>query len=133
MTPHAIKEQDCPESQGLAVSIDPFARTGRPVLLIPEVESLIDMCEVSSDVYVMGGGTYRVETYEGPLLGSFGVWLVDLTTDEPKLDPVPRIPEIRQLSDLATCDGQTVIAVDTYHGKVYRINLRDKTSSVCIE
>ncbi|KAK6066821.1 hypothetical protein SCUP515_10498 [Seiridium cupressi] len=89
MTPHANKEQHCPESQGLAINvnelweIDPFARTGRPFLLIPEVESLIDMCEVSSDVYVMGGGTYRVETYEDPLLRSFGVWLVDFTTDGP--------------------------------------------------
>ncbi|KAF5005214.1 hypothetical protein FDECE_8335 [Fusarium decemcellulare] len=113
--------------------LNPFTRTGRCVLRITEVESLTGMCEVSLDVYAVGGGTYRVKTHEGPLPGTFGVWLADLTGDEPKVHQVTRIPEIGQLNGITAWDSQTILAADSYHGKVYRVNIQDGSSSVCIE
>ncbi|RFU75442.1 cytochrome p450 [Trichoderma arundinaceum] len=113
--------------------VDPATRTGKCIVTIPGVESLTGFCEVSPDVYAVGAGIYRVATHEGAVPGSFSLWIVDLTDIEPQLRQVVKIPEIGQLNGVATWNTNTVLAADSYFGKIYRINLIDGTYSVCID
>lgn len=113
--------------------VDPVTGMGKCVVTIPGVESLTGFCEVSPDVYAVGAGIYRVATHEGAVPGSFSLWIVDLTGTEPQFRQVVKIPEIGQLNGVATWNTNTVLAADSYFGKIYRINLVNGTYSVCID
>nr|WOD45630.1 hypothetical protein [Trichoderma atroviride] len=113
--------------------VDPVTGTGNCVVTIPGVESLTGLCEVSPDVYAVGAGIYRVATHEGAVPGSFSLWIVNLTSTKPQFRQVVKMPEIGQLNGVAAWNNNTVLAADSYFGKIYRINLVDGTYSVCID
>ncbi|KAI0550472.1 hypothetical protein F4679DRAFT_572849 [Xylaria curta] len=88
--------------------IDPASGTGKCIINIPEVASLTGLTDVSTDIYAVGAGTYRLENHEGSVPGSYSVWVMDLFSgDEPH--------------------------AHSYYGKIYRINLADGKSSILFE
>ncbi|KAL6885752.1 hypothetical protein GGI43DRAFT_388874 [Trichoderma evansii] len=113
--------------------VDPATGTGKFIVTIPGVESLTGFCKVSPHVYAVGAGIYHVAAHEGAVPGSFSLWIVDLNGTKPQFCQVVKMPEIGQLNGIATWNANTILAADSYFGKIYRINLVDGTYSVCID
>ena len=113
--------------------IDPFSGAGHCVLTLTEVDSLTGIVEITPDVYCLGGGTYKVASHEGPVPGSFGIWLIDLTSTRMSVRQVAKIPDIGQLNGIEKWNDSTILVADSYYGKVYRVHISDGSYSVCVD
>ncbi|PVI01755.1 hypothetical protein DM02DRAFT_704385 [Periconia macrospinosa] len=127
-----LSRQDVPELW----EVNPTTKTGRRILHIPGVESLTGLTELSPNIYVVGGGTYRLMNHEGSVPGSYSLWLIDLSnpdSSEEKFRKVASVPHIGQVNGLERWDDRTVLVADSYFGKIYRVDVVDGTSEVCFE
>lgn len=128
-----VTRQDVPELW----SLNPISKTGSCIAHIPAVQSLTGLAELSADVYVVGGGTYRVANHEGSVPGSYSIWLIDLSNPDAspaeKVRKVASVPEIGQVNGVERWDEQTVLVADSYFGKVYRVDVGSGTCEVCFE
>ena len=111
--------------------IDPVTGHGKVLLSIPGVTSISGITELSPDVFAVGVGEYSLQT--GAVPGSWGVWTIDLTGGEPKASLAAKAPEMGLLNGVATWDEETIVAADSPTGKIFKINLKDGTSSVCLQ
>ncbi|KAF5687187.1 hypothetical protein FDENT_5511 [Fusarium denticulatum] len=103
--------------------IDPISGTGKCIVTVPDVDSVTGIAQVLPDVYAFGAGTYRLENHEGTVPGSYSVWVVDLRGTSPDLRLVVKMPEVGQLNGLAAWDAEAVLAADSYHGRIYHVDL----------
>ncbi|KAF4956530.1 hypothetical protein FSARC_11532 [Fusarium sarcochroum] len=113
--------------------IDPVSGTGKCIVTVPDVASVTGIAEVLPDVYTFGAGTYRLDNHEGTVPGSYSVWVVDLRGTEPDVRLVGKIPEVGQLNGIAAWDAETVLAADSHHGKIYRVNLVTSSYTVAFD
>ncbi|KAF5586886.1 uncharacterized protein FSUBG_11985 [Fusarium subglutinans] len=103
--------------------IDPISGTGECLATVPDVASVTGIAQVLPDVYAFGAGTYRLENHQGTVPGSYSVWVVDLRGTAPDVRLVVKMLEVGQLNGLAAWDAEAVLAADSYHGRIYHVDL----------
>ncbi|KAF4435247.1 hypothetical protein FACUT_7351 [Fusarium acutatum] len=103
--------------------IDPASGNGKCVAAVPDVASVTGLAQVLPDVYALGAGTYRLANHEGTVPGSYSVWVIDLRGTAPDMRLVVKMPEVGQLNGLAAWDAEAVLAADSYHGRIYHVDL----------
>ncbi|KAF5539444.1 hypothetical protein FMEXI_8933 [Fusarium mexicanum] len=103
--------------------IDPVSGTGKCIVAVPDVASVTGIAQVLPDVYAFGAGTYRLANHEGTVPGSYAIWVLDLRGAAPDLRLVIKMPEVGQLNRLAAWDVEAVLAADSYHGRIYHVDL----------
>ncbi|KAG5792264.1 hypothetical protein H9Q69_008692 [Fusarium xylarioides] len=103
--------------------IDPISGTGKCIVTVLDVASVTGIAQVLPDVYAFGAGTYRLESHEGTVPGSYSVWVMDLRGTAPDVRLVVKMPEVGQLNGLAAWDAEAVLAADSYNGRIYHADL----------
>jgi hypothetical protein len=103
--------------------IDSISGTGKCIVSVPDVDSVTGIAQVLPDVYAFGAGFYRLANHEGTVPGSYRVWVLDLRGTAPDVRLVVKMTEVGQLNGLAAWDAEAVLAADSYHGRIYHVEL----------
>ncbi|KAH8898358.1 hypothetical protein GQ53DRAFT_636260 [Thozetella sp. PMI_491] len=115
--------------------IDPAAGTGEMLLTVPSpATSITGITELSPDVFALGVGQYDMAA--GAIQGSFEVWVFNLASGpdsaQSTLRKVCAVPDAGLLNGLTTWDNDTVLAVDSTHGPVYKISVASGTFEITL-
>ncbi|KAF5572746.1 hypothetical protein FPANT_12850 [Fusarium pseudoanthophilum] len=103
--------------------INPFSGTGKCIVTVSDVASVTGIAQVLPNAYAFGAGTYRLANHEGTVPGSYSIWVLDLRGTAPDVRLVVKMPEVGQLNGLAAWDAEAVLAADSYHGRIYHVDL----------
>ncbi|RBQ79302.1 hypothetical protein FVER14953_21268 [Fusarium verticillioides] len=103
--------------------IDPISGAGKCIVTVPDVDSVTGITQVLPDVYAFGAGIYRLANHEGTVPGSYSIWVLDIRGTAPDVRLVVKMPEVGQLNGLAAWDAEAVLAADSYHGRIYHVDL----------
>jgi hypothetical protein len=110
--------------------VDPKTGNGRVILSIDAAKSLTGITELSPDVFAVAGGHYDLAS--GTVPGSYGIWIVDLGSPEPNGKLVTKIPDAGLINGIATWDYDTILAVDSVNGNIYKIDLASGMQGVIL-
>ncbi|KKP00026.1 hypothetical protein THAR02_07863 [Trichoderma harzianum] len=101
--------------------IDPTDPAHTRVITIEgDVVSVLGITETSPNVYAFNAGNV---TSQGAVDGSFQIWGLDLTHEEPQTYPIARIDRASFLNGIATLDPKTVIVTDTNLGLLWKVDI----------
>jgi len=114
-------------------TIDPVARTGAVLLKLPSpTTSTTGITELSPDVFALGAGQYDMA--KGAIDGTMEIWVFSLTDGEAAAQATLRLlvklPDVGLVNGLTKWDSNTVLAVDSSYGGVYKVDVSAKTFSV---
>ena len=116
-------------------AIDPASGGGTAIHSLPApINSITGITELSPDVYAIGAGQYDLA--KGSIEGSWEIWTFSLASAERDARSMPRkvvdVPRAGLVNGLATLDAGTVLAADSTHGSVYKIDLVSNTCSLAL-
>lgn len=110
-------------------SIDPSAspdHAGSRLYSMPDVKSLLGIVEIEHDVYAVVAGNFSIEKVQ-PTKGSFAVWRVDLSADDPsdiQAKLITRIPEAEFLDGMTRFNEDLLLVTDAIKGVIWRVDLK---------
>jgi len=113
--------------------IDPAKKTGSSLLTLPApFTSVTGIAELSTDVFALGAGIY--DFAKGAVEGSFAIWAFSLVDGvegaQSSLRKVVDTPAAGLINGITTWDSNSILAVDSTHGHVYKIDINAGTSTV---
>jgi len=113
--------------------IDPAKGTGSSLLKLPSpFISVTGITELPEDVFALGAGQYDLA--KGAVPGSFAIFAFSLEdgTDgaQASLRKVVDTPDAGLINGLTTWDDASILAVDSTHGFVYKIDVTAGTSAL---
>jgi hypothetical protein len=122
-----VTRLDVPE----LMEVDPVTGSGKTIATIPGSKSLTGINELTPDVFTVGAGDYDLAS--GTVIGSYCLWLVDLTGAEPSLRQVTeKMPGVGLLNGTTTWDETTVLAADSASGQLFKIDVTSGKYTVCL-
>ncbi|KAB2103616.1 hypothetical protein AG0111_0g8569 [Alternaria gaisen] len=92
---------------------------------IPGGNGANEIAEIEKDVFYVNGGNYTFET--GPIIGTYGVWKLDLRGQSPEISLVTMLPDVRIANGIArldAADNTFVIISDSIAGSIIRVNVK---------
>ncbi|CEI62790.1 hypothetical protein FVEN_g635 [Fusarium venenatum] len=119
-------------------AVDPETSSVIRVLRIPfpdEItnQALTGICSLKPDVFAVGAGSFDLLGGAISKPGSWSIWFVDLTTEQPKVTKVADMPAIGMINGIAAWDENNVLVTDCLNGKVYKLDVETGSYSVALE
>ncbi|KAF7916490.1 uncharacterized protein EAE98_010588 [Botrytis deweyae] len=94
------------------------------VASIPGGNGANGITEMGRDIFYVNGGNYTVAT--GPILGSYGVWKIDLRKADPVISLVTALPDVRLANGIARLhptDETYLLISDPIAAEIIRVNV----------
>ncbi len=116
-------------------AIDPASGAGTTLHSLPApINSITGITELSPDVYAIGAGRYDLA--KGAVEGSWEIWTFSLASQDGDAASTPRkvvsVPRAGLVNGLTTLDANTILAADSTHGSVYKIDLVSNTCTLAL-
>lgn len=116
-------------------AVDPATGAGSVLITLPApFTSLTGITETMPDVFAIGVGQYDMA--KGAVQGSWEIWLFSLAsgTDgaQASLRKITAVPDAGLINGLTTWDANTILAVDSTHGSVYKVDLTSGDLTVAL-
>ncbi|EJD43948.1 calcium-dependent phosphotriesterase, partial [Auricularia subglabra TFB-10046 SS5] len=96
----------------------------------PHTTAVLGIAEVVPDVFAVATGNYSVAT--GTTIGSYSIWVLDLSSGELKALKAADVPPGGTLNGVTRLDDEHVLVADTVFGVVYRVNIRTGAFTVAL-
>ena len=97
-----------------------------------KLRSAMGITELAPDIWAIGVGRYD-HSDGGATDGSWEIWKLDLTGSRPLTSMLTRLPEAGMINGLTSWNENTVLAADSMHGKIFRIDAHSGAYSVALD
>ncbi|KZM18729.1 uncharacterized protein EKO05_0006595 [Ascochyta rabiei] len=117
-----------PEVHMVNPSITPSSDT--LVASIPAVNAILGITELSDNVFAVAVG--NVTPANVPVLGSFGVWSIDLKHkhEAAKVQKLADTPNLNMINGLAALDHRTLLLADSLAGNIASLDVRTGETAI---